>query len=79
MKVLGYGWIKSGDTLNKALETYGVTKMVLKEGELTENQKILLDSISDVKKDVKKSLTEKDIRKSAKPRYFRVILEEVDN
>jgi hypothetical protein len=79
MKVLGYGWIKAGDTLNKAMEQYGVAKIVIKDdSELTENQKILLDSINDVKKDVKKSLQEKEIRKSAKPRYFRVILEEVE-
>lgn len=80
MKVLGYGWIKSGETLSSAMSQYGVDRIVIKDGQsLTENQKILLDSFQDVKKDVKKSLEEKAIRRSAKPRIFRVVLEEVES
>jgi hypothetical protein len=75
MKVLGYGWIKSGDTLKKALEQYGVKDGVIQEGKGKE----LLASIGDVRKDVQKSLEEKEMRKSAKPRYFRLILEEVES
>lgn len=65
-KVLGYGWIKSGDTLKKALEEYNI-----QEGDLKE-------SIRQCKVDVRKKLEAKDIRKSAKPRFFRVVLEELE-
>lgn len=74
MKVLGYGWVKSGDTLKKALEDYGVNN-ISKEGQ---EGKVLLESITDVKKDVKQSYAKKHVRKSAKPRFFRVILEEIE-
>ncbi len=74
MKVLGYGWIKSGDTLKKALEQYGV-----KDGIVKSDGKELLASIGEVKKDVQKTLEEKEMRKSAKPRYFRLILEEIES
>lgn len=74
MKVLGYGWIKSGDTFKKALEQYGVKDGIVHDGV----GKKLLSSIGEVRKDVQKSLDEKEVRKSAKPRYFRLTLEEVD-
>lgn len=75
MKVLGYGWVKSGDTLKKALEDYGVNKTSKDNPEA----KALLESITDVKKDVKQSFAKKHVRKSAKPRFFRVILEEIES
>lgn len=78
MKVLGYGWIKSGDTLNKALEQYGVKNGII-QSKVPGKEKELVASISDAKKDVQKSLEDKDMRKSAKPRYFRLVLEEVEN
>lgn len=74
MKVLGYGWIKSGDTLKKALEQYGVKDGLIQEGKGKE----LVSSVREAKRDVQKSLDGKEVRKSAKPRYFRLILEEVD-
>lgn len=77
MKVLGYGWIKSGDTLKKALEQYGVKEGIV-QSDIPGKEKELLASIGDAKKDVQKSLEDKDMRKSAKPRYFRLILEEVE-
>lgn len=75
MKILGYGWIKSGDTLNKAMEEYGVKAVITKD---KSEGKALLETITEVKKDVKHSFDKKHVRKSAKPRYFRVILEEVE-
>lgn len=74
MKVLGFGWIKSGDTLKKALEQYGI-KDIVKENP---DGKVLMTNMNEVKKDVKHSLSKKEMRKSAKPRYFRVVLEEID-
>lgn len=72
MKVVGYGWIKSGDTLQKAMETYGVTENGLVKGE-----KDLMSSPDDAKKDFEKAQKKGDHRKSAKPRLFRVVLEDV--
>lgn len=78
MKVIGYGWIKSGDTLQKAMETYGVPNEI-KEGEQTiKAEKGLFATINDASKDFKKAIQAKKARRSAKPRYFRVILDEID-
>lgn len=74
MKVVGFGWIKSGDTLQKALDEYGITAKI----EDTSSAKHLAHDLGEVKKDVKQSYTKKEIRKSAKPRYFRLVLEEID-
>lgn len=76
MKVIGFGWIKSGDTLKKALEQYGITEGIVKG---SPDGKILAHNINEVKKDVKQSLSKKEMRKSAKPRYFRVVLEEIES
>lgn len=74
MKVIGFGWIKSGDTLKKALEEYGI-----KEGlKATADGKALSQSLTQVRKDIKDTLNKKGMRKSAKPRYFRVVLEEIE-
>lgn len=75
MKVLGFGWIKSGDTLKKALEEYGIKEGIVKgnpEG------KTLSTSVGEVKKNIKQTLSKKEMRKSAKPRLFRVVLEEIE-
>lgn len=77
MKVIGYGWIKAGETLESAMDRYGVPKEI-KVGEQTiKAEKPLLKTPNQARLDFKEKLEKKEYRKSAKPRYFRVVLEEM--
>ena len=72
MKVVGYGWIKSGETLETAMERYGVV------AEGVKSEKELVQTSKDAIKDFKKAVDNKTHRKSAKPRVFRIVLQEVE-
>jgi len=56
MKVIGYGWIKSGETLEAAMDRYGVPKEI-KSGEQTiKAEKALCKSPAEARKDFKDAL-----------------------
>jgi hypothetical protein len=80
MKVIGYGWIKTGETLKQALERYGVSqKELLKEGDhMIHCEKALKSTMLEAKKDFAKAVEDKTHRTSAKPRFIRVVLEELE-
>ncbi len=79
MKVIGYGWVKAGDTLEAAMVKYGVPTEI-KEGEhIIKAEKGLFTTPNEARKDFKKAVDTKIHRKSAKPRFFRVVLEEVES
>lgn len=80
MKVIGYGWIKAGETLKQALERYGVSqKDLLKEGDhMIKAEKALKQTMLEAKKDFAQAVEDKTHRKSAKPRFIRVVLEELE-
>ena len=77
MKVIGYGWIKSGETLQAAMERYGVPEEIKSGHQTIKAEKGLFSSPVEARKDFKKALDDKSNRKSAKPRFFRVALEEI--
>lgn len=80
MKVIGYGWIKAGETLNAAMERYGVPKEIKTGEQMIKAEKALSKSPNEARSDFKKALKEKKMvqRKSAKPRFFRVVLQELE-
>lgn len=78
MKVIGYGWIKAGETLSAAMERYGVPKEIKTGEQIIKAEKALLRTPYEAKKDFKTQVDQKVHRKSAKPRFFRVVLQEVD-
>lgn len=78
MKVIGYGWIKAGETLTAAMDRYGVPKEIKTGEQVINAEKALFKSPNEARKDFKKKVDDKEHRKSAKPRYFRVVLQELD-
>lgn len=78
MKVIGYGWIKAGDTLQKAMEKYGVSGEIQGKEQLAKVEKALAQSVVEAKKEFSQAVKAKHHRKSAKPRFFRVVLEEIE-
>ena len=78
MKVIGYGWIKAGETLAAAMDRYGVPKEI-KSGEQTIiAERGLFKSPNEARLDFKHRVETKEHRKSAKPRFFRVVLQEME-
>lgn len=78
MKVIGYGWIKAGETLTAAMDRYGVPKEI-KTGEQTIiAERGLFKSPNEARLDFKDRVEAKEHRKSAKPRFFRVVLQEME-
>jgi len=78
MKLIGYGWIKAGETLSAAMDRYGVPKEI-KSGEQTITaERALFKSTLEAKRDFKQRVDKKEHRKSAKPRFFRVVLQELE-
>lgn len=78
MKVIGYGWIKAGETLSAAMERYGVPKEIKTGEQIITAERSLFKSTNEARKDFKERVEKKEHRKSAKPRYFRVVLQEMD-
>ena len=78
MKVIGYGWIKSGETLQAAMQRYGVPEEIKTGEQVIHAQKGLFTSPGEARKDFKKTVDDKKHRKSAKPRFFRVVLQELE-
>lgn len=79
MKVIGYGWIKSGETLKQGMDRYGVPDEIKPGMTILNAEKTLFKDVKDAKSDFESKTKEKEHRKSAKPRFFRVVLEEVAN
>lgn len=78
MKVIGYGWIKAGETLTTAMDRYGVPKEITTEEQVIKAERALFKNPVAAKKDFKSRVEQKEHRKSAKPRFFRVVLQELD-
>ncbi len=78
MKVIGYGWIKAGETLTAAMDRYGVPKEIHTGEQVINAERALFKSSNDARKDFKTRVEQKEHRKSAKPRYFRVVLQEME-
>lgn len=77
MKTVGYGWIKAGETLKSAMTKYGLPKEI-KQGATLKVERPLFKSALGAKKDFVEKVNTKQNRKSAKPRFFRVVLEEME-
>jgi hypothetical protein len=78
MKVIGYGWIKAGETLSAAMDRYGVPKEIKSGEQVIKAEKALFKTPNAARKDFKNKVEKKEHRKSAKPRYFRVVLQEME-
>lgn len=78
MKVIGYGWIKAGETLEAAMNRYGVPKEIKTGEQVIRAEKGLFKSSIEAKKDFKEKVEKKEYRKSAKPRFFRVVLQDLE-
>lgn len=78
MKVIGYGWIKAGETLTAAMDRYGVPKEITQGEQLITAERALFKNPGAARKDFKQRVEQKEHRKSAKPRYFRVVLQELE-
>lgn len=78
MKVIGYGWIKAGETLSAAMERYGVPKEIKTGEQVIRAEKALFKNQAMARKDFVEKVEKKEHRKSAKPRFFRVVLQELD-
>lgn len=78
MKVIGYGWIKAGETLSTAMDRYGVPKEITTEQQVIKAERGLFKSKGEAKSDFKKRVDKKEHRKSAKPRFFRLALQEME-
>lgn len=78
MKVIGYGWIKAGETLTTAMDRYGVPKEITTEEQVIKAERSLFKTTYDAKRDFKDRVDKKEHRKSAKPRFFRVVLQELE-
>lgn len=78
MKVIGYGWIKAGETLSAAMDRYGVPKEIKTGEQVIKAERALFKSPNAAKKDFKTRVDAKEHRKSAKPRFFRVVLQELE-
>lgn len=78
MKVIGYGWIKAGETLSAAMDRYGVPKEITTGEQVIKAERALFTSKAEATKDFKKRVESGEHRKSAKPRFFRVALEEME-
>lgn len=77
MKVIGYGWIKSGETLKKAMSRYGVPNEIKSGQNVVIAERGLFKRPHQARKDFHERVENKEHRKSAKPRFFRVVLEEL--
>lgn len=78
MKVIGYGWIKAGETLTTAMDRYGVPKEITTKEQVIKAERALFKSPNEARKDFKERVDSKEHRKSAKPRFFRVVLQELE-
>lgn len=78
MKVIGYGWIKAGETLTTAMDRYGVPKEITTQEQVIKAERGLFKSTNDARKDFKERVDNKEHRRSAKPRFFRVVLQELE-
>lgn len=78
MKVIGYGWIKAGETLSAAMERYGVPKEIKTGEQVIKAERALFKSPNEARKDFKTRVESKEHRRSAKPRFFRVVLQEME-
>jgi hypothetical protein len=78
MKVIGYGWIKAGETLTAAMERYGVPKEIKSGEQMITAERALFKNPNAARQDFKERVKQKEHRRSAKPRYFRVVLQEME-
>lgn len=78
MKVIGYGWIKAGETLSAAMERYGVPKEIKTGEQMISAERGLFKNPTAARKDFKARVAKKEHRRSAKPRFFRVVLQEME-
>lgn len=78
MKVIGYGWIKAGETLRAAMDRYGVPAEIKTGEQIIKAERALFKNQGDALKDFKERVKKKEHRRSAKPRFFRVVLQEVE-
>lgn len=78
MKVIGYGWIKAGETLSAAMDRYGVPKEIKTGEQVIKAERALFKSPTAARQDFKSRVKKKEHRKSAKPRFFRVVLQEME-
>lgn len=78
MKVIGYGWIKAGETLSTAMDRYGVPKEIKTGEQVINAERALFKSTNAARKDFKERVEKKEHRTSAKPRFFRVVLQELE-
>jgi len=78
MKVIGYGWIKAGETLTTAMDRYGVPHESTTEEQVIKAERALFKNSNDARRDFKERVENKEHRKSAKPRFFRVVLQELE-
>jgi hypothetical protein len=77
MKIIGYGWIKSGETLKQAMDRYGVPEDIKPGKNILNAEKALFKVKREAKQDFEEKTKEHEHRKSTKPRFFRVVLQEV--
>lgn len=78
MKVIGYGWIKAGETLTAAMDRYGVPKEIKSGEQMIKAERALAKTPNEARKDFKQRVEKKEHRRSAKPRFFRVVLQEME-
>jgi hypothetical protein len=78
MKVIGYGWIKAGETLTAAMDRYGVPKEIKSGEQVIIAERALFKNPNAARQDFKERVEKKEHRKSAKPRFFRVVLQEME-
>lgn len=78
MKVIGYGWIKAGETLTAAMDRYGVPKEIKSGEQIIKAERALAKTPNEARRDFKQRVDAKEHRKSAKPRFFRVVLQEME-
>ncbi len=77
MKVIGYGWIKSGETLKQGMDRYGVPEEVKPGKNVLVAEKSLFKNAKEALSDFEEKTKDKAHRKSAKARVFRLVLQEV--
>lgn len=78
MKVIGYGWIKAGETLTAAMDRYGVPKEIKSGEQIIKAERALAKTPNEARRDFKTRVDKKEHRRSAKPRFFRVVLQEME-
>jgi hypothetical protein len=72
-KVLGYGWLKAGDNLNDALTKYGIQISGKK------SEKKLLPRPEEAIRDFRYDILTGKNRISARPKLFRIVLQEIED